>query len=307
VDIRFVDDQRFLISGGGGVSDGYAPTLWSLSGEQLYRFPASLTKGLWHHDAILLPDGAILGLAEAENTKADGSTFTGMSLEARDPDTGLLTWSWNSQGAVDAGTLPSRGYHANAIQYVEDAAGPSIYVSAKLIDSLFRIAYPTGEVTWMMGQGREFALFDGAGAPLGDADWFYGQHALEVQGDTILLYDNGVRAPVPLEEARSRAIELTIDIPGRRADVTWSYSEPGWREPNWGDVDRLGNGNLLIGIGHCWACDESDVHATDVLEVQRDGTEVWRMSFSNQKDALYRADRLDGCALFRNKRACPEL
>ena len=87
----------------------------------------------------------------------------------------------------------------------------------------------------------------------------------------------------------------------------WSYEEPGWSEPIWGDVDRLPNGNVLISQGHCYDCGGVDPkRRSAVIEVDPDDdTVVWRLDFSEERDGLYRADRVDGCAVFANQRFCP--
>ncbi|MFT4627199.1 MAG: hypothetical protein ACI8PZ_005880 [Myxococcota bacterium] len=304
VEVKWLGEQ-LLIAGGGAQDHGVAPTLVNLAGEVQFAFPEFAEGGgIWHHDAIVLPDGAILGVATSDNVDLSGAPFTGLRLEARHPDTGELTWTWDSQAAVDAAILPGRDPHGNAIQYVEDDDGPSLWVSGKLIDGVFRIAYPSGEVTWRMGAGADFALFDAAGESLDGSAWFFGQHAIEREGDRLLLYDNGVRAPIPEEDRTSRALELQLDLEARTATVVWEYTEPLWLEPNWGDADRLPNGNRLLGIGHCWSCDGVGEGRSRIIEVTPEGHSVWRLTFHGRKDALYRADRLDGCALFGNRRYC---
>ena len=305
VEIEWLGDA-LLIGGGGGVSTGHPPTLLSLTGETLFSFPElGETGGMWHHDAIRLPDGAILGVAESPAIAPSGDDYVGLRLEARDPATGELTWVWDSAPYVDAGLFPARDVHANAVQYVEDEEGPALWVSAKLIDAVFRIDWETGDVGWQLGVDGDFTLLDAEGRELGEADWFYGQHALEREGDRLLLYDNGLRSPAA--DPVSRALELELDIPARTATIVWEWTEPYWQEPNWGDADRLPGGHVLVGIGHCWSCDDAGEGRSRVVELDADGGEVWRMTFDGNKDALYRADRYDGCEMFRNRRYCDSL
>jgi hypothetical protein len=45
-----------------------------------------------------------------------------------------------------------------------------------------------------------------------------------------------------------------------------------------------------------------------ILEVDPATDEVvWRLDFTSWTDGLYRAERIDGCAVFGNVRTCPAL
>jgi hypothetical protein len=296
-----------LIAGGGSVNFGYPPTLYSLIGEELFAFPETgQTGGIWHHDAIQLPDGTIMSMAESDNIDpSDGSELTGLRLEAHDPETGAVTWSWDSQSAFDDDTLPVKALHGNSVQYVDDADGPAVWVSAKLIDMVFRIDWNTGAVTDRVGVTGDYTLLDPVGRVLGDEHWFYGQHAAEIDGDRLLLYDNAERGPT--DDPQSRILELELDGSARTARIVWEWTEPGWLEQNWGDADRLADDHLLLGIGHCWSCDSVGTGLSRVIELDDRGVEHWRLTFTGEKDALYRSDRYDGCEMFSNRRYCPSL
>ena len=84
--------------------------------------------------------------------------------------------------------------HANAAQLFE--AENVVLVSARNLSSVMALRWeaddegPAGEVLWQLGPGLDFELTEG--------EWFYRQHAPEVQPDgTILVYDNGSQRPLP--------------------------------------------------------------------------------------------------------------
>ena len=129
-------------------------------------------------------------------------------------------------------------------------------------------------------------------------------HAPEVHGDRIFYYDNGVGRP---GGSFSRVVELQIDEAARTATVVWEYTEPGWYETIWGDVDLLPDGNVLYTRAHCGTCLPNQSSTTQIVEVDpRTNTPVWRLVMSDIHDAGYRAERIDGCALFANRRYCSD-
>jgi len=63
---------------------------------------------------------------------------------------------------------------------------------------------------------------------------------------------------------------------------------------------------VVITKGHLegWSGEGS----SEVIEVDRsDGSVVWRLSFSEESDAIYNSDRIGGCNLFAETSRCPTL
>lgn len=304
VEVNHAGGGLMLAAGG----RGYNPSFIDLSGELLYESPDPVSGGVYHHHAELLPSGDILSMASADNT-VGGVVWEGFVLETRQAWTGALTWSWDSQRAVDAGTLgvgtsdDQDVYHANAVAPVTDDDGDAYYVNLRNDHQLLRIDAVTGAIDWKLGAGGDFQLVDMAGNPLDDELWFYGQHDPEIDFPYVLVHDNGDGRP---GDDYTRAIELRLDVEDRTATLQWSYEEPGWSEPIWGDVDALSNGNRLISQGHCYDCAGVDPkRRTSVIEVDpRDDAVVWRLDFFDERDGLYRADHVDACAVFSNRRFC---
>ena len=278
------------------------PTLIDLSHEVLAVGPAA-GDGVRHHHHAERRDGETMALITAKDS-LDGREWAGFVAEIRDAASGALRWSWASQEAVEAGHLtappPVRHdpWHANWI----DARGDDFYVNFRNSDEVLRVDQRTGEIIWRLGNGGDFALLDEDGQPAGDARWFYGAHGPELDGDRVLLYDNGGQRPVG---EYSRAVELTLDEDARTAQITWEYTEPGWYEPIWGDVDYHGDDRFIITRAHCSFCETPSRERSAVFEVDRaSGEVVWALTFLSEEDATYRSQRVDGCAIFDNQKYC---
>ena len=87
---------------------------------------------------------------------------------------------------------------------------------------------------------------------------------------------------------------------------TWAWAASDEHESIGGDANRLESGNVLVTVGHCLPCDVSNDHSR-IVEVTPDGDVVWRLDFGDERDLLYRAVRVDPCALFSNRAFCPNL
>jgi hypothetical protein len=301
LDASWLGEGQILYGGGYSAP----PTVVDLSGRTLRDapLPAGRTDD-YHHDTEQLPGGEVLAVAEAPNT--DGAVeWTGAVIEQFDPLLERSTWSWNTQRGVDEGWLPVPAasgdpYHTNSIQ----AVGDQLYVNFRYLSLLARIDRATGDLVWRLGPDGDFALVDETGAPDDPVNWFNGPHAPEHDGARILFYDNGsTRGVVPRQ---SRALELTIDEVAMTARVTWEFTEEGWYEGIWGDIDRLPDGNVLIARPHCGTCQPASEERTQLVEVDPTTDEVvWRLLMDSPDDAGYRAERIDGCELFANARYCP--
>jgi len=133
------------------------------------------------------------------------------------------------------------------------------------------------------------------------------QHDPEVSLPYLLVHDNG--------EARvggtnySRVVEYELDIENRVVTKRWDWTEPGWYETVFGDADRLPGDHVLITQGHCFICPHGDPSRYSALtEVDQSTDEVvWRLSMEEPQPGLYRAQRLDGCELFSNRKYCEAL
>jgi hypothetical protein len=294
-----------LVSGGG---DSEPPALRDLSGQVLFEGPAAEKENRgWHHEALRTPEGWVLGL----HSVPDPSGFIGFAIRVYDPADGAEVWSFDSRDHASELPPPDPGdldpYHANAVSWVEDLWGPAVWVSLRGQERLLRIDRNTREITHLVGPETGWSLVDAAGAPLAAGSWFWQQHDPEIRGDLLLVFDNGVTRPTGGKTSRVTQYRI---LDGSTLQRLWSWSEPGWFEPNMGSVQTLPSGNVVVGSGH--DVDSPFAGGLDrvgfVAEIDGPGQRVvWRMDFGDPHHSLYRAQHLDGCALFANVRACPSL
>lgn len=312
IDSTLLPNGHILLGGGSGApgrGDGVLREL-TLGGEETFHRTTPTFGVDYTHTTALLDDGQELSLVWQSNTGTYG-TFTGFGVELLDRATGTASWTWQSQSAVDAGTLPSGqpntdAFHANAVRWFpDDPEGASYWLSLAQLNQVIRVDPTTGAVSWRLGYGGDFRLYDTDGTELTtSADFWEFQHAIsmEAQGTHVLLHlhDNGYT------RGWSRLLDLDVDPTARTATIVWQWTEPEWVERNGGDYDVLSTGHRLATQGHCSCCDASGDRQSSITEVDpTDGSVVWRLIVPGDSEFLYRSSRLDGCALFHNEKYCP--
>lgn len=299
LDIGPAADGLLVVGGGETV----APRLVDLDGNVVWTSPGpdGEAEG-FHHHVEQLPTGEVLSLSTTQDT--DGvHVWRGFRVEARDPATDAVAFAWDSQQGVDAGVLAGspdgNPYHANAVSFVDDDPdGPAAWVSAKAMNQLLRIDRETGELRGAVGPGGVFRLVDPDGDPLPDTAWFYGQHAPEIRWPAVWVIDNGLGRPDGTY--RSRVVALTLDDAAKTATLDWEWTEAGWFEPVWGDVDPLDGGTVRITRGHYLP--EADVEPlgdgpSAIVEiVPETGEVVWRLALDDAH-GVYKSERVDACWL----------
>lgn len=284
-----------------------APRQYDVMGRPLWQGEAVADGGAYHHHVDRLSEGYLV-LTSRSELGPDGSLRLGNALSVLDPASGSTSWAWSTEQGVAAGALSpdhplwtTDPYHLNWA--ARRADGVSL-VSSKNQARVIAID-PDGSVRWVLGEGGDFALLAPDGSPLGDDEWFADQHGLFLDGDRLWVYDNTHHTE---SGAESRAIALDLDEAARTATVAWSWTQPGWLEPIFGSVQPLSNGNVLIGIGHCEGCyafpDGVGDGPSRILEVEPSGASPWGLWFPTDDDAIYRAKRVDGCALFHHAGLC---
>lgn len=304
-------EDRTIVWGGGWLREGAARVVDLWEGDT-YVTP-SWPRSVYHHDAKRLPDGRILTLEEADDRWGPYYEWTGFAIRAHDPATGTLSLDVHSQRYVDEGWLRFAGgawwdtdpYHANWMDLYEDPVeGDVLYVSLCNDRSILALDAATGDVRWKLDAFGGWTALDPTGAPAPERFALpQCAHGLEVLGrDVLLVYDNGA------DRSFSQVTELHVDAAAREVRVGWQWWEPGWHEGSLGDVDDLGNGRVLVTMGHpeCWS--ESPGDRSAVVEVDRaTGRVASRLELPDPDGVLYRAERYDGCALFSSVEACPAL
>ena len=302
VDVTFLGEEGFLAAGGITLP----PTRFALDGTIAWQSGPTEPLG-WHHDVRPAGPDELVALTHRDN-EHDGVTFLGFGLEVRRAWSDEILWTWDSQQAVDAGTLPpaadegADAYHANAVSWVpDDPDGPAFWVNLKFADQIVRVDRSTGEITWRLGVGGDFALDDPHGV-----GWFYGQHDPELTGlDRLVVFDNGVGRPGP---EHSRVVGYELDLAARVVRPRWTWTEPDWYEPLFGDADTLADGHVLVDKGRCKSCSSplgGDDRVWSLIELDPETRQVvYRLDAATPDVSSYRADLVDGCELFANARYC---
>ncbi|MFT4626274.1 MAG: hypothetical protein ACI8PZ_004951 [Myxococcota bacterium] len=308
VDLAFVPPDAVLI--GGTVKR--EPRVIGLDHVERRVLPSCFTGRSHHHHAEPLPDGDLLVLCNAAAASGDDS-WEGFGIQRVAADDGL-PFTWDAQTALDAGTLPPAPdvdtddwWHANSVSYVpDDPDGPAYWVSLRIQSQIIRVDAASGEVTWRLGPFGDFVLLDTDGRVADPRRWWFGQHDPEVALPRVLVHDNGFGRPgagLP-----SRTVEVELDIPQRTARIVWEHDWVDRYEPLFGDSDRLPDGGVLIAQGRCYGCPDGGLdpgRQARIAEVAPDGSERWALTLTNPDHSLYRAERIDGCAVFANQRYCP--
>ena len=148
--------------------------------------------------------------------------------------------------------------HANAIEVDGDG---NILLSCRHMDEITKIDRTTGNIIWRMGgKNNQFTFVN-------DSIGYSHQHAIRrLANGNLTMFDNGNFHTPPF----SRALEYQVDQVNKIATLVWQYrNNPDYVSPAMGYVQRLSNGNTLIGWG---ATNPS------VTEVTSDGKKVYEMS-----------------------------
>jgi arylsulfate sulfotransferase len=125
--------------------------------------------------------------------------------------------------------------HANAVS--EHASDGGLVVSLRHQDAVIEIDRDTGELRWILANPDNWA--PGLDAlrlrPVGEPfAWPYHQHAPVIDGDRVLMFDNGnsrtspwtgVPEP-PITELYSRIVEYRIDEDARTVEQLWEFQHP---------------------------------------------------------------------------------
>jgi hypothetical protein len=285
-------DGMFLWGGVSGSDEGEGvPRLVSVSHEEVYKaaYPGA-EEGFFHHMTEQQYDGSVVTLIEAD-ASSGGSEYYGFEIHRVDVASDGLLWSWNLQQGLDTGELEVGDANWAGVM-VEPDGREVMVVSVCIGEALIGIDVETGEVIWSLADWGSLELTEG--------DYPAIQHGLDIQDQRVLLFDNGA-APT------TRAVEFAIDSAAGTATQTWEWTEPDFRQWAWGDVDYLGEDRIVIAKAALGDWGGEDAF-TEVVEVDRgDDSVVWRLTFSDDTDAIYSADRIGGCELFADTSRCPAL
>lgn len=221
------------------------------------------------HDFLILPNGNYLVIGETSQIIDMSRLVPGghrsafvysFILQEINWVSKEVVWSWNALDhysildATEDVILTSNSldpFHINSVALASDG---NLVISCRHLDELTKINRSTGEIMWRMGGSKcRNNQFEFVGDTSNNFFGFSHQHDPKfLSNGNLLLFDNGSLKPVQ----SSRAVEYEIDEANRRVRKVWEYIHPGNEEnpsglfvPAMGSVQRLPNGNTLIGWG----------------------------------------------------------
>jgi hypothetical protein len=207
-----------------------------------------------NHQLTVLPDETVAFFAYGTNGCDD--------IKERSP-TGTVKTIVNSETAHGGtGTC-----HVNTVQYskLDDTL-----VFSDLDHNCLTKVTRTGTTVWVLGEGVGGVVDSFAGD-----SWKGGEHGIHILGlDDFVIFNNNsamaAEGSVSLSGTGkgSIAIEMKLDLTAMIATKSWSYTaSPGIQNDVLGDVERLSNGNTVVGYSTEGVLDEVDANANLVQEL----------------------------------------
>ena len=218
-----------------------------------------------HHHALMLSyDYQKVDMSAVVAGGLPNATVIGLVIQEIDSAKNVVfQWrSWDHLAITETGEiLPGNGLidyvHGNALEVDEDG---NLLVCARHLNAIIKINRQTGEVIWRWGGKMNQFSFTGS-----DTITFDHQHAIRRLPDgNYTMFDNGN------SRGYSRALEFNLDQVNKVAHLVWEYrSNPDIFGVAMGNVQRLPNGNTLIGYG---------AGNPTVVEVRPDGSKAYEMT-----------------------------
>jgi len=293
IDVRTVPEG--ILIGGTNMAEKeekVPPILINWKGETLWR-----GKIVNHHHIHRTPEGNYMFLTTEERYfKHLKVSLVGDVIIEYDPESDSVVWEWHLFDHLKPKVKRRDWSHCNTIE-PDPKDSRFLYLSARNLNSIFKINKTTGEIVWRLGEDGDFEI--------SLEDRFYHQHAPEIQDNgNILLFDNGTFRPKEVGGEYSRALELSLDEKSMKAQAVWSWrNNPDLFTPIWGDADRLENGNTLIVFGNRvppfpYPRDvdvppfkyKFPTQTSRIIEVTSDGEKVWELEFIPAQWGVYRAE-----------------
>ena len=240
-----------------------------------YVRPGNGLSGDMHEFKITPRNTALMTLSHRVRVKSR-NVLEGAFQEV-DIRTGRVLFEWHSVGHVRLTESyyrlprnPDRTYdyfHINTIEIDRDG---NYLVSARNTHTIYKIDRRNGNIIWRLGGKRsDFEL--GPGVAFG---W---QHDVRRQKDgTLTMFDNEA---APKLRKQSRGLVLRIDERRKTATVLHTFVHtPPLVSVDQGNMQKLPNGNFLVGWGHQPYVTEFGPHGRTLLDLRfgRSGVDSYR-------------------------------
>jgi hypothetical protein len=193
---------------------------------------------------------------------------------------GEITWQWNATEHIGEGTAfwndhvpadsqetfrrqgpESDWTHMNDVDRLDNG---NVQVSIRNFDVVLEIDPETDEIENVVGEPDDHAVMNEQHNPM------------RIAGGTVLIADSSHGGPTGAD--RVVEVDAATDEIVWRYDGTGSGSKLQWPR----DADRLPNGNTLI----------TDSRNNRVIEIDGNGSVVWRYSLAREGGIVYEADRV---------------
>ena len=232
------------------------------------------------HALLMSYDPQIVDMSEIVEGGHPEANVTGLVVQELDTSKNVVfQWrSWDHFEITDAVGLDLTRkrvdyVHANAIE--PDLDG-NILISCRHMSEITKIDRATGDIIWRMGGKNNQFTF------VGDPDHPDGcsyQHDCRIlENGNLTVFDNGNLHEPP----HSRGVEYEIDDVNMTATRVWEFRETPDMFANFiGNVQRLPNGNTMVGHGGTWPT---------ATEVTPEGKKVWGFTMPEGQNA-YRVFR----------------
>jgi hypothetical protein len=215
--------------------------------------------GAW----LLSYDIQIIDMSQIVPGGASNAQVTGLIIQKIDINKNVV-FQWSSWDYIPITDATHENLTANSIDYVHgNAIEPmddnSIVLSSRHLDEITKINTATGDIIWRLGGKHNMFTF------IGDTIGFSHQHCVRYIGNGhYTIFDNGnYHTP-----SFSRAVEYKLDEENMTATLFWQFRHsPDIYAFAMGSVQRLANGNTLIGWGSA-ATTISEVNPEGVLEYE---------------------------------------
>jgi hypothetical protein len=158
--------------------------------------------------------------------------------------------------------------HMDSHEVDEDG---NFLVSCRNTCDITKIDRMTGDIIWRMGGKKNQFTFIGENAANAPTYFTYAHGFNRALNGNFLLFDNGNLHKTQV----SRAVEYKIDQVTKTATMLWEYRHtPDVFAPQRGSIQRLANGNTVIGWG---SASFTGVGKTTVTEVTPDKSTVFEL------------------------------
>jgi arylsulfotransferase ASST len=237
--------------------------------------PGNGIAGDMHEFSITRRNTALITLSHAVLVKSRKVLEGG--FQEIDIKTGRVLFEWHSIGRVrlvesyyrlprDASQIYDY-FHINSVDVDRDG---NYLVSGRNTHTVYKINRRTGHIIWRLGGKRsDFQL-----GPLVRFGW---QHDARHQPNgTLTLFDNEA---APRLRKQSRGLVLRLDERRMRASIVHAFvHDPPIVAVDQGNMQRLSNGNYLVGWGHEPYVTEFGPHGGAVLDARfaRHGADSYR-------------------------------